>query len=61
MIPCFCKASFAYCEHVGVNLHFGPINGDNTNWYTLMMKMSGSANILERLRIVFLHLFNQAL
>ena len=28
--PCFCKASTAYCEQVGVNLHLGPIFGEIT-------------------------------
>ena len=26
--PCFFRASMAYCEHVGVNLHDGGVNGD---------------------------------
>lgn len=26
--PCFLMASRAYCEHVGVNLHEGGVNGD---------------------------------
>lgn len=26
--PCFFRASTAYCEHVGVNLHDGGVNGE---------------------------------
>lgn len=26
--PWICKLSTAYCEHVGMNLHFGPKNGE---------------------------------
>ena len=30
--PCFLMASTAYCEHVGVNLHEGGVNGDMQFW-----------------------------
>ncbi len=30
--PCFFKASAAYCEQVGVNLHLGPSSGEIAYW-----------------------------
>jgi len=39
--PYFFNASNAYCEQVGVNLHFGPSMGDTPYWYSFINPIKG--------------------
>jgi len=56
-IPYFFKASIAYCEHEGVNLHFGPSNGESVIWYNFINRTNGKLNMR---RNVFINVLSKA-